>query len=164
MKRLAFSAISISAAMLLAGCSLLYPNWGTTQKPSDPETTTSSPSASSPSETPSETPSATETPKVVQKAILNIIQSGVDTANGELYAVAEVTNVVEDGGTCTLDYSSGSFTKSITVKAESNVHTTQCFPINLPLKSLPKGAGTFTITYQSDGYKGTSAPNAVAIP
>jgi PBP1b-binding outer membrane lipoprotein LpoB len=163
MKRLAFSAISISAAMLLAGCSLLYPNWGTTQKPSDPETTTSSPT-STPTESPSETPSETATPKVVQKATLNIIQSGVDTANGELYVVAEVTNAVEDGGTCTLDYSSGSFTKSVTVKAESNVHTTQCFPINLSLKSLPKGAGTFTITYQSEGYKGTSAPNAVAIP
>jgi hypothetical protein len=163
MKRLAFSAISISAAVLLAGCSLLYPNWGTTQKPSDPEITTSTPT-STPSETPTETPTETTTPKIVQKATLNIIQSGVDTANGELYAVAEVTNVVEDGGTCTLDYSSGSFTKSVTVKAESNVHTTQCFPINLPLKSLPKGAGTFTITYQSEGYKGTSAPNAVAIP
>jgi len=101
---------------------------------------------------------------VVQKAILNIIQSGVDTANGELYAVAEVTNTVEDGGTCTLNYSSGSFTKSVTVKAESNVHTTQCFPISLPLKGLPKGAGTFTVTYESAAFKGTSAANAVAIP
>ncbi|MEY4321691.1 MAG: hypothetical protein RL167_419 [Actinomycetota bacterium] len=163
MKRIAFSAVSISAALLLSGCSLLYPNWGTDQKPSDPQTSSSTPT-STPTETPAETPSETSTPVVVQKATLNIIQSGVDTANGELYAVAEVTNAVEDGGTCTLNYSSGSFTKSVTVKAESNVHTTQCFPISLPLKGLPKGAGTFTITYESAAFKGTSAANAVAIP
>lgn len=163
MKRIAISLAAITATALLAGCSVLYPNWGTTQKPSDPETSTPVPTAT-PTETPSETPTETATPVVVQKATLNIIQSGVDTANGELYAVAEVTNVVEDGGKCTLNYSSGSFTKAITVKAESNVHTTQCFPISLPLKGLPKGAGTFTITYESPAFKGTSSPTAVAIP
>lgn len=163
MKRIAVSATAISAALLLAGCSVLYPNWGTTEKPSDPETSTSVPTSTA-TETPSETPAETTPPVVVQKATINIIQSGVDTANGELYAVAEVTNAVEDGGQCTLNYSSGSFTKAITVKAESNVHTTQCFPISLPLKGLPKGAGTFTITYDSPAFKGTSSPTAVAIP
>lgn len=163
MKRILFSAAAIAAAISLTGCSLLYPNWGTEVKPSDPQT--SSPSqTSTPTETATETPTETPSPAAVQKASINIIQSGVDTTNGELYVVAEVTNAVENGGQCILNYSSGSFTKSVTVKAEANVSTTQCFPISLPLKGLPKGAGTFTVTYESAAFKGSSVASAVTIP
>lgn len=163
MKRLLFSCVAVAAAITLTGCSLLYPNWGTEVKPSDPQTSTPT-QTTTPTETPSETPTETQTPAVVQKATLNIIQSGVDTTNGELYVVAEVTNVAENGGQCTINYSSGSFSKALTVKAESNVHTTQCFPISLPLKGLPKGAGTFTVTYESAAFKGSSVASAVTIP
>ena len=163
MKRFLISASVVAASIALTGCSLLYPNWGTTEKPSDPQT--SAPATDTPTTTPSDTPSESPTSSApVQKAIINLIQSGVDTNSNEVYAVAEVTNAVEDGGQCTLTFTSGTFTKSLTVKAESNVKTTQCFPMNLSTAGFPKGPGFMTIGYSSTAFKGTSTAIPVTIP
>ena len=163
MKRFLISASVVAASIALTGCSLLYPNWGTTEKPSDPQT--SAPATDTPTTTPSETPTETPTSAPpVQKAILNLIQSGVDTNNNQLYAVAEVTNAVEDGGQCTLTFTSGTFTKSLVVKAESNVKTTQCYPMNLSMTGFPKGPGFMTIAYSSAAFKGVSNAIPVTIP
>jgi hypothetical protein len=81
-----------------------------------------------------------------------------------IFAVAEVTNVVEDGGLCTLTFIGAGKTKTITGKAESNATDTQCHPLELPLAGLPKGAGLITITYDSATHSGTSSAIAVNIP
>ena len=157
-------AAVLTAAMLLTGCSILYPNWDTTQKPSDPQT-------SQPVVTPSDTATPTETPsptatqtKPAAPATINVMQVGVDAASGEVYAVAEVTNAAENGGTCTLTFVSGATTKTLVVKAEANVTTTQCFPMNLPTKGLPKGAATVTVSYSSPTFVGTSTAFPISIP
>ena len=159
-------AAVLTAATLLTGCSILYPNWGSTQKPSDPQT-------SEPTVTPTESPTASETPsptatstatKPAAPANINVMQVGVDAANGEVYAVAEVTNAAENGGSCTLTFVSGSTTKTLVVKAEANVTTTQCFPMNLPIKGLPKGAGSVTVSYSSPTFVGTSTAFPISIP
>jgi hypothetical protein len=81
-----------------------------------------------------------------------------------IFAVAEVTNVVEDGGLCTLTFIGAGKTKTITGKAEANATDTQCHPLELSLAGLPKGAGLITITYNSATHVGTSAAVAVTIP
>jgi hypothetical protein len=163
MKRFLTSASVLAASIALTGCSLLYPNWGTTEKPSDPQT--SAPASETPTTTTTVTPTESPTSAApVQKAIINLIQSGVDSNNNEVYAVAEITNAVEDGGQCTLTFTSGTFTKSLIVKAESNVKTTQCFPMNLSTTGFPKGPGFMTIGYSSKAFKGTSSAIPVTIP
>jgi len=156
MKRMISSITAIGAALALivsvAGCSVLYPNWNTTANPGDSSTPSSSSSAS-PSE--SASASATPTPTAVKaKAQITFVDSGVDAAGGVIFAVAEVTNVVEDGGLCTLTFIGAGKTKTVT----------QCHPLELSLVGLPKGAGLITVTYNSPTHIGTSAAVAVTIP
>jgi hypothetical protein len=165
MKLTPFAAISSATVMLavsLSGCSILYPNWNTTAKPGDSSVPSSSASASateSASATPSPTPSVP-----VKKAQISWVDSGVDTAGGVIYAVAEITNVVEDGGTCTLTFIGAGKTKTVSGTAEVNATDTQCHPLELPLAGLPKGAGLITMSYSSPTHVGTSTAVAVNIP
>jgi hypothetical protein len=101
---------------------------------------------------------------VKAKAQIAFVDSGVDVAGGVIFAVAEVTNVVEDGGTCTLTFIGAGKTKSISGKAEANATDTQCHPLELTLAGLPKGAGLITVSYSSATHSGTSTAIAVAIP
>jgi hypothetical protein len=161
-KSMATLVAAAALAASLAGCSILYPNWNTTSGPNDSATPSNSTSA-----TPTASGSASPSPSASvakSKAVISLVDSGVDAAGGVIFAVAEVTNVVEDGGTCTLNYIGAGKAKSISGKAESNATDTQCHPLELPLAGLPKGAGLITVTYTSEKYSGTSAAVAVTIP
>ena len=161
------SAVStVAAASLLAislgGCALLYPNWETTANPSDPAT---APSGSSPAPVDTASATASASPSAAKaKAQVSFVDSGVDNAAGVIYAVASVSNVVEDGGLCTLTFIGAGKTKTVTGKAEANVTTTQCHPLELSLAGLPKGAGLITVTYESPTHTGTSTAVGVVIP
>lgn len=154
MKFLKLAAVAV-AGLSLAGCSLLYPHWGATTFPSDGPTSSSSASA-----IPTQSSSATPTPssKPVQAAKVVILQNNVDATAGVIDVVAQVSNVAEDGGQCTLTVVSGNTTKSQTVRAESNVDSTQCYPMEVSLAGLAKGSASMTVTYKSAGYVGTSVP------
>lgn len=160
--RLAVSTVLAAslAAISLSGCALLYPNWETTANPSDPATSSSS-SSPAPVETSSPTPSTSPS---AAKAQVTFVDSGVDAAAGVIYAVASVTSVVQDGGLCTLTFIGAGKTKTVTGKAEANVTTTQCHPLELSLAGLPKGAGLITVTYDSPTHTGTSTAVGVVIP
>lgn len=162
MKRLISISATAISALLLSGCALLYPNWGTEEKPSDSETPSATPTTSASAE-PSPSVSVTPTgPKI--EAEINIIDSMVDANNGLIFAIAEVTNVDESTGTCTLTYQGQGVTKSVSAKAESNVTTTQCFPLELVLTGIPKGKGSIFVSYDSATASGTSSKIAVTIP
>lgn len=156
------ASITISAAAL-AGCSILYPNWNTTAKPGDSSTPATPGSTSTASASTEPTPTSTPT-AARSKAQISWVDSGVDTAGGVIYGVGEITNVVEDGGTCTLTFIGAGKTKAISGKAESNATDTQCHPLELPLTGLPKGAGLITLSYDSPTHIGTSTTVAVNIP
>lgn len=155
-------ALSISFAALavvsLSGCALLYPNWGTDQNPS----TSQSPSPTDASPSPSESASATASP-TAELAKFNFIDVSVDTATGYVSAVVEVSNVAEDGGKCTFVLSSGSSSKTVIVKSEANVSTTQCYPAMLPTAGFPRGKANLTVSYVSATHEG-SASTGVTIP
>jgi hypothetical protein len=158
-KKIILASVALSVSVLLSGCAVLYPNWGTDQNPS----TSMSPSPSMDSESPTPSDSASQAPQKI-KAEINLIESMVDSSAGTILVVAEVLNAVENGGKCVITFSSGSATKSVSVKAEANASSTQCFPAYLPTSGLPKGKGSITVTYESDKYLGTSESFAVTIP
>ena len=159
---MATSAVLILAAGSLAGCSILYPNWNTTAKPGDSSTPSSSSSATTGA---SESPTPTPTSSVARKkAQIAWVDSGVDAPAGVIFAVGEITNVVEDGGTCTLTFIGAGKTKTVTGKAEVNATDTQCHPLELSMTGLPKGAGLITLSYDSPTHVGTSTAVAVTIP
>jgi hypothetical protein len=158
-KKVFSASLAITVSVLLSGCAVLYPNWGTDQNPStsmSPSPTIDSASPS-PSDAPSQAPQKT-------KADINLIETMVDSSAGTILVVAEVLNAVENGGKCVITFTSGSATKSVSVKAEANASSTQCFPGYLPISGLPKGQGNVTVTYESDKFLGTSESFAVTIP
>lgn len=162
MKKIAIVAILAASTFALSGCALLYPNWGTSTKPSDSASPSQTASESaSPSDSPSPSASAST---AKQNAQLNVIEAMADTGSGTLLVVAEVTNVSETGGKCTISVISSGVSKSVTVNAEANAASTQCFPASIPLTGLPKGMAKISITYASSGYQGTLANYVVNIP
>ena len=162
MRRAFIVALGLTTALVLAGCTLFYPNSGTpedTIEPSASQTEDSS-NTQSPEESASPSPSASRT---MAPATLQILYS--DASGGVLNVVAEVTNFAEDGGSCVLSYYQGEVATLLgTVKAERNVTTTQCFPFNINLASVPKGALTLTVSYESDNHFGESEKFEVTIP
>lgn len=157
MKKLITSVAATLIAFSLSGCALLYPNWGTDQNPSTSQSAT-------PSESASEQPSATPTAINKSKATVRIDDLYADASAGVISVIAEVTNISQNGGTCTLVLQAGTTTKRLPVKAESNVNTTQCFPMELPLAGLPKGTALVSVEYESSDYYGASQAQSVVIP
>ena len=159
MKKVFSASLAITVSVLLSGCAVLYPNWGTDQNPSTSmsHSLTIDSASPSPSDAPSQAPQKT-------KADINLIETMVDSSAGTILVVAEVLNAVENGGKCVITFTSGSATKSVSVKAEANASSTQCFPGYLPISGLPKGKGSITVTYESDKFLGTSESFAVTIP
>lgn len=160
MKKLFTLITAAGAAVLLTGCALLYPNWGTDQNPSTS-------ASASPSPTVSASPSASASPaKTKGKADVKLFDSGFDKTGTapKLYAMADVANFAENGGYCTLTFVGGGVTKSVKVTAEANVQRTQCALMEIPAAGLPKGAGILTVEYFSDNYYGAAPSAPVTIP
>jgi len=159
MKKFASILVATAIALSLSGCSLLYPNWGTDQSPG----TSQSPNPSA-SETASETPSATPTTVNKLKASVRIDDASADATAGVISVIAQVTNIAQDGGTCTLILQVGNSTKRLPFKSEANVTTTQCHPMEISLAGLPKGTALVSVEYESKDYFGVSAAQSVVIP
>ncbi len=157
MRKLGILATSAILIITLSGCSLLYPNWG---KPTNNPTKTNT---DTPLPTGSDTSTPTPDPTDKANAVVEIIDSYVDNSNGILQVIAQVTNFSEDGGNCTLTFTGGGKTITATVTAESNAANTQCHPLEIPLGELPKGSGSFTVTYDSASKHGVSSATGVTI-
>jgi hypothetical protein len=161
MKKTLMAAVSILATASVSGCAVLYPNWGTDQNPS----TSQSPSASVASPTPTPAPTGSPSPApTLGAAKFNLIELDFDSSANAIFVVAEMLSAAENGGKCSVTLSSGSSTKSVSVKAEANATSTQCFPAYIPVSGFPKGKGTVTVSYESANFAGTSQAFGVVIP
>ena len=159
MKNLRILAIVALLTATVSGCSVLYPNWG---KPTSSPTVTPTDTA-----TPTPTPTATETetPEPTKDpASVEIMDVYVDSQNGVLQVVAQVTNFSEEGGSCTATFTGGGKSTKVTVSAESNAANTQCRTMEIPLSGLAQGPGTVTVKYESTAHAGISSESSVSIP
>jgi hypothetical protein len=157
MKNLRILAIAILLVAPVSGCSVLYPNWG---KPTDSPTPTATETVTpTPTETPTETPDPAKAPATVE-----IMDAYVDSQNGVLQVVAQITNFSEDGGTCTATFTGGGKSTSVTVSAESNAANTQCRIMEIPLGALASGSGSVKVKYDSTAHSGVSTETSVTIP
>ncbi len=157
MKKFALILAAAAITTALSGCSLLYPNWGTTQNPG----TSASANPSSSSQPSS---SASSTPANTKRAAKVVIDSqSIDPATGILEVWAEATNFNEDGGLCTLTVQYGTSSKTVTAKASANVTTTQCYALDFNTVGLPKGTALITVTYDSANFSGVSASQSIVI-
>jgi hypothetical protein len=165
-KTLAVALVSLT----LTGCSIFYPNWGATSLPepvtesetvTPEETPTEEQTDAAPEETP--TPEETKEPIVRKEVTVEIIMAVPEPSIGVFTVVAQIPSLSETGGKCIFTYLGNGVTKTMEVKAEPSSDYTQCFPIEFPLKNLPSGNGVVTVSYESEGHFGTSAPTSVVI-
>lgn len=157
MKNLRILAIATLIVASVSGCSVLYPNWGKpTDKPTPTATDTQTPT---PTATPTDTPDPSKGPASVE-----IMDAYVDSQNGVLQIVAQITNFSEDGGTCTATFTGGNKSESVTVNAESNAANTQCRMMEIALGALSSGSGTVKVKYDSTAHTGLSTETSVIIP
>ena len=162
----------VAISLTLSGCSVFYPNWGATSLP-EPATesqtiTEEEPTATEETQTeptPEETaaPEETKEPIVRKEVSVEIIMAVPEPSVGVLTVVAQIPSMSETGGRCIFKYLGNGVSKTMEVKAEPSSDYTQCFPIEFPLKDLPSGNGVVTVSYESEGHFGTSAPTSVVI-
>ena len=162
----------VAISLTLTGCSVFYPNWGATSLP-EPATesqtiTEEEPTATEETQTeptPEETAATEETqePIVRKEVSVEIIMAVPEPSVGVLTVVAQIPSMSETGGRCIFKYLGNGVSKTMEVKAEPSSDYTQCFPIEFPLKDLPSGNGVVTVSYESEGHFGTSAPTSVVI-
>ena len=163
MKKFLITTAIVLGTLTLSGCQYFYPNWGATSAPTDEPSTSATPEPSQ-TQTTEPSPSASASQKPKSQVGLRVMSSIADASAGQITVIAEVADVSEDGGNCTLKLTSGSVTKTLTVKAESNVTDTQCYPFNLPLTGIPSGNASFTVSYESADSIGATGANSLVIP
>lgn len=163
MKKFLITTAIVLGTLTLSGCQYFYPNWGATSAPTDEPSASATPEPSQ-TQTTEPSPSASASQKPKGQVGLRVLSSIADAGAGQITVIAEVADVSEDGGSCTLKLTSGSVAKTLTVKAESNVTDTQCYPFNLPLTGIPSGNASFTVSYESADSIGATGANALVIP
>jgi hypothetical protein len=171
MPRFRLLFIGVLSAALLTGCSIFYPNWGATGLPEETQTAATesdqvATESTSTTETTEPEPQPIETETAVAKlpAEVVILMAVAEPDFGVLTIVAQVPNLSETGGTCTMRFLGNNIEKTLQVKAEPSSDYTQCFPIEFPLAELPRGNGVVTVTYESERHSGVSAATSVVIP
>ena len=171
MPRFRLLFIGVLSSALLTGCSIFYPNWGATGLPEETQTAATesdqvATESTSTTETTEPEPQPIETETAVAKlpAEVVILMAVAEPDFGVLTIVAQVPNLSETGGTCTMRFLGNNIEKTLQVKAEPSSDYTQCFPIEFPLAELPRGNGVVTVTYESERHSGVSAATSVVIP
>lgn len=180
MRALRLLAIA-SLVVPLSACSAFYPNWGAEAPqdafsnemqdgdvneidPQPQPDSVSEPETEPDSEVAEPEEPAEEVATERTKVKVEIYSAMVYQDEGILEVIAQGIGFVEDGGSCTLRFISGSTEESMTVKAASSSDYTQCSPIDLPLAGLPSGTGVVTVGYESETHTGVSSAYSVVIP
>lgn len=162
----------VAISLTLTGCSVFYPNWGATSLPepvtesqtiTEEERTATEETQTEPTSEETAAPEETKEPIVRKEVSVEIIMAVPEPSVGVLTVVAQIPSMSETGGKCIFKYLGNGVSKTMEVKAEPSSDYTQCFPIEFPLKDLPSGNGVVTVSYESEGHFGTSAPTSVVI-
>jgi len=165
-------ATALIVSLSLSGCSAFVPSWNAQPTPieidneAEPEEVSEVEPETEPEPVdpePETEPEPVET-EPVERSEVNVEIAQVYTDNATFEVIAQVLDVVEDGGECTLKFLAGDFSTEATVLAERSSNYTQCAPIDIPLPTLPSGTAAFSVEYISDSYEGESEPDSVVIP
>jgi len=171
-------ATALIIGLSLSGCSAFVPSWNAQPTPIEIDNENDSPDVneSEPETEPEPVPVEPETdpepeqteeePEPVERSEVNVevVSAMVYTDEGQLEVIAQVFDVVEDGGECSLKLLAGDFSTEATVMANRSSNYTQCAPIDIPLSGLPGGTAVVSVSYVSDSYEGESEPVSVVIP
>ncbi len=173
-----FIAVAFLASFSLTGCSAFVPSWNAQPTPieidnesnddvvnevpqNEPEPRPSEPAEDQ--QEPEPEPEESE-PVELESVNVEVVSAMVYEDEGQLEVIAQVFDVVEDGGECTLRLLAGDYSTEVTVGANRSSNYTQCSPIDLPLTELPGGTAVVSVSYLSGNSEGESEAVSVVIP
>jgi hypothetical protein len=108
--------------------------------------------------------SQTGTNNTSQKKSVNPIITYADQADGNVEVGAFLSEIYENGGTCTLTATRGTNKLTAQSLAAKDATTTNCRVMSIPLSSFTvKGTWTLTVSYDSPTSSGTSSPKDITI-
>lgn len=179
MRRIAI-AVVVFTSLALTGCSAFVPSWNAQPTPIEIDNKTDSqdvnelsqeqtePEPAEPQEDqqqpePEPEPDPSE-PVELMTVNVEIVSAMVYESEGQIEVIAQVLDVVEDSGECSLKFLAGDFSTERTVKAARSSNYTQCAAIDIPLSELPGGDAVVIVSYLSERYEGESNPASVVIP
>ena len=87
-----------------------------------------------------------------------------DDASASVQAAAAVSGVIEDGGTCTLELSSGPDAASASGTGVADAASTSCGGLQVARADLGSGTWQAVVRYSSATSSGTSDPTEVVVP
>ena len=82
---------------------------------------------------------------------------------GFVRVLAYVSDVVEEGGSCTATFTKGGVTKSYSSTAFTDFSSSRCEAIEAPVSDLSSGVWQLRVSYSSDASEGTSSSVEVEI-
>lgn len=147
--KLLTALVALTVAISVSGCSMFYP----APTPS---------STVEPTETPLPTPTPTVDPDLV-KIDLNVLDASAFRDNGTITVIVEALGVTEEGGKCTLRVTQDDASQSVTVKAEPNVTSTQCFPMEVPISGFKNGKLSYSVLYVSSKSTGVIESGSLTV-
>jgi hypothetical protein len=153
-RRAGAASLLLGAAVVLTGCSALGtgPGAAATSAPQTPA------AATTPQPVASETPNPTPTPTQAAdgRTVVTPVIAVPDSApSGEPLAVsALITDVIEDGGTCTITLSDGSDERTATTPGVGASSYTACQAVSLA--DVADGRWELTVDYSSSTSFGTA--------
>jgi hypothetical protein len=92
-----------------------------------------------------------------------ITYAGQDPDTSAVQVGGYVTDVIEDGGTCTLTLTSGSTTRTASAQAQADASTTDCGGLEVAAAELKSGTWKAVLSYASPGYQGAAPAVSVAV-
>ncbi|MDH2443084.1 hypothetical protein QDR37_03895 [Amnibacterium sp. CER49] len=137
-----------------------------TATPTDPSTTVPTPTPAPTASTPGDSPAPTPVPSTVtsRTSVTPFVTAAAwDAHAGALTASALVSEIVEQGGTCTLTATQGSTVRTATSTAVAASSYTACPEMSIPGAQLSNGTWTVRVTYSSSAAVGTSAVKTVQV-
>jgi hypothetical protein len=173
-----FIAIAILASFSLTGCSAFVPSWNAQPTPIEIDNESNDDGVSEvpqdePEPQPSEPAEDEQEPELepeenepieLESVNVQVVSAMVYEDRAELQVVAQVFDVVEDGGECTLKLLADGYSTEIANSAERSSSYTQCSAFQVPLSELPGGAAVVSVSYLSDNSEGESEAVSVVIP
>lgn len=143
------TGLSLVAALTLGGCSMFYP------------TPTPTPTVE-PTETPTIVPTPTINPDL-NRIELNVLDASAFRENGTVTVIVEALNVMEEDGKCTLHVTQDKASQTVTVSAEPNVTSTQCFPMEVPIEGFKNGKVSYHVLYVSSKSTGVIESGSISV-
>lgn len=112
--------------------------------------------------TQTDTPPAPTQTSTSGKQIVNVVLTSVGISNGVINASGMVSNLVEEGGTCTYIFTNNGQTVSKTSTTSTNPTSTTCSRITFSADELPaKGTWNVKLSYSSAKAEGTSSEKEI---